>query len=288
MRMRWLGVTVLLLGMPVLASRAAAPVEGWSLRGDWQQGELLLGQAAPGTQVWFNGRKLSLTPQGEFVFGLDRDAAIEAELKVQTPGTPLAETFRYAVAPRAWDVQRVDGLPESKVNPPASALKRIERERALIAAARAQDLPLGDFAQPMQWPVLGRISGVFGNQRILNGVPKQPHYGVDVAVPTGTHLGAPLGGVVTLAEPDLYFTGGTVIVDHGHGLSSIMVHLSKLGVKTGQSVRQGDYIGDAGMTGRATGPHLHWGVYWFGARLDPQRLLPPMETLWPAKAAPAR
>lgn len=272
----------LLLWLPG-AWAAAQDGQAWSVRGQWQQGELLLGRAAPGTQVWFNGRKLSLTPQGDFVFGLDRDAPAEAELRVQTPQAPMPETFRYAVAPRAWDVQRVDGLPESKVNPPPAALKRIERERALIAAARAPDRPLENFAQPMQWPVLGRISGVFGNQRILNGVPKQPHYGVDVAVPTGTRLMAPLGGIVTLAERDLYFTGGTVIIDHGHGLSSIMVHLSKVGVKNGQALQQGEYVGDAGMTGRATGPHLHWGVYWFGARLDPQRLLPPMETLWPPK-----
>ena len=263
----------------------AVAQQGWSLRGDWQQASVLVGKAEPGTQVWFNGRKLAVSAQGDFIFALDRDEKSEAELNVQLPGSPLPETYRYPVMPRSWSVQRVDGLPDDKVTPPASEIPRIQREAWLIKSARLRELPNTDFTGAMQWPVLGRISGVFGNQRILNGVPKQPHYGVDVAVPTGTPLAAPLGGVVTLARPDFYYTGGTVIIDHGHGLSSIMVHLSKLLVKKDQVVRQGEIVAEAGMTGRATGPHLHWGVYWFGARVDAQRLVPPMPEL-PARKAP--
>lgn len=246
------------------------------MSGTWQQGTVVQGRATPGTQVWFNGRKLSLTPQGEFIIGLDRDEPAEAEVKVQTAKDPMPITYRYGVLKRPWDIQRVDGLPDDKVNPPASALPRIQREQKMIREAHVADLPRGEFAQQMQWPVLGRISGVFGNQRILNGVPKQPHYGTDVAVPTGTKIMAPLGGVVVLAEPDLYYTGGTIMIDHGHGLSTIMVHLSKLLVKQGEEVQQGQTIAESGMTGRATGPHLHWGVYWFNSRIDGQTMVPTM------------
>ncbi|MBV8062476.1 MAG: M23 family metallopeptidase, partial [Nevskia sp.] len=160
------------------------------------------------------------------------------------------------------------------VNPPPETERRIADEAALIKAAHERDSAIDDFEQPFMWPCQGRVSGVFGSQRILNGTPKQPHYGVDLAVPTGTPVLAPAGGVVALAQPDLYFTGGTLIIDHGHGLSSVLVHLSRLLVQPGQRVERGQRIALSGMTGRATGPHLHWGVYWFGAHLDAQRLVP--------------
>lgn len=260
----------------ILAALLALPAAALELQGSWQQGSLVFGKAEPGTQVWFREHRLRVSPQGEFVLGLDRDEPAEAELKVQAPGEPMPQLFRYGVAPREWKVQRIDGLPPDKVEPPSAVQARIEREQLLLNAARALDTDHQGFSQPFAWAATGRISGVFGSQRILNGTPKQPHYGVDVAVPTGTPIRAPADGVVSLAERDLYFTGGTLMIDHGHGVSSIMVHLSELKAKVGDVVKQGDVVALSGMTGRATGPHLHWGINWFRSRIDPQTLLPPM------------
>jgi murein DD-endopeptidase MepM/ murein hydrolase activator NlpD len=138
--------------------------------------------------------------------------------------------------------------------------------------------------------VQGRVSGVFGSQRIYNGTPKSPHSGLDVAAAQGTPVRAPAAGVVTLAEPDLYLTGGTVLLDHGHGVSSNFLHFSRIDVHVGQRVAQGDVLGLVGMTGRATGPHMHWGMSWFGVRVDPRLLLPPATPREPpsAGATPSR
>ncbi|HZR36679.1 MAG TPA: M23 family metallopeptidase [Nevskia sp.] len=249
-----------------------ALADAYTLRGDFEQGAVVFGSTDPAATVEFNGRRLLLTAKGGFVFGFDRDAGPDAALSVALPGQP-AQVKHYAVRRREWEIQRIEGLPPKLVNPPPETAQRIAAEAKLIKAAHERDSAIDDFAEPFVWPSRGRISGVFGSQRILNGTPKQPHYGVDVAVPTGTPVVAPAGGVVALAEPDLYFTGGTLIIDHGHGLSSVLVHLSKLLVRPGERVRQGQRIALSGMTGRATGPHLHWGVYWFGEHVDAQRLV---------------
>ncbi|HSW11434.1 MAG TPA: M23 family metallopeptidase [Solimonas sp.] len=274
--MRALRFLLLSCLLGVNATVAASQDDGPRLRGSWQQGSLVFGQVEPGTQVWFGERALRVSPQGGFVIGLDRDEPAEVELRLQGQGDAAPRSLRYAVAPRVWKIQRIDGLPPDKVEPPAAVLARIEREQQLLNAARDIDSEQDGYRQAFAWAAQGRISGVFGNQRILNGIPKQPHYGVDVAVPTGTRIRAPADGVVSLAEPDLYFTGGTLMIDHGHGVSSIMVHLSKLQVRVGDAVKQGDVVALSGMTGRATGPHLHWGIGWFRSRVDPQTLLPPM------------
>lgn len=262
------------LGACAEAALAAAG-DGYTLRGDFEQGAVVFGHTDPAATVTLDGRRLLLTPQGDFVFGFDRDAGPDAVLDLKLPGR--AEVSRhYAVRKRDWEIQRIEGLPPKLVNPPPETEQRIAAEAKLIKAAHERDSAIGDFAEPFLWPAQGRVSGIFGSQRILNSTPKQPHYGVDVAVPIGTPVKAPAGGVVALAEPDLYFTGGTVIVDHGHGLSSVLVHLSKLLVKPGERVERGQVIALSGMTGRATGPHLHWGVYWFGAHVDALRLAGPM------------
>lgn len=265
-----------LLAAAVLAlcagAAAAAPELPVTLRGAFEQGAVVFGKADPAATVTLDGRKLLLTSRGEFVFGFDRDAGPDAELRVTLPGK-AGVVKHYTVRKRDWQIQRIEGLPPQLVNPPPETEQRIAAEAKLIAAAHERDTAIDDFAQPFQWPAKGRVSGIFGSQRILNGVPKQAHYGVDVAVPTGTPVHAPEGGIVALAEPDLYFTGGTLIVDHGHGLSSVVVHLSKLLVKPGDRVQRGQVIALSGMTGRATGPHVHWGVYWFGAHVDAQRLV---------------
>ncbi len=266
------------LALCVYAAAFSAPAgaadPGYTLRGEFEQGGAVFGHTDPAAAVSFGGRQLSLTPAGEFVFGFDRDAAPDVELSVTLPGS-AATVQHLSVRKRDWSIQRIDGLPPTLVNPPDETSQRIAAEAAEIAAAHQRDTPIDDFTGRFDWPARGRVSGVFGSQRILNGTPKQPHYGVDVAVPVGTPVHAPAGGIVALAEPDLYFTGGTIIVDHGHGLSSVVVHLSKLLVKPGDRVRRGQLIALSGMTGRATGPHVHWGVYWFDAHLDAQRLLAP-------------
>lgn len=265
-----------LLSTPLAFADGVESKVPFTLKGEWRQGSMLLGSTIPGNQVWFNGRALSVSPDGDFVFGLDRDEAPDAEIKVQTSPQSPPQVWSYKVAKRAWSVQRIDGLPQDKVEPPAAVTARIEREAVLLNAARERDTPQTGFRQNFEWAAKGRISGVFGNQRILNGIPKQPHYGVDVAVPTGTPITAPADGVVSVAEANLYFTGGTIMLDHGQGVSSIMVHLSALKVKVGDAVKQGDVVALSGATGRATGPHLHWGINWFRSRIDPQTMLPAM------------
>ena len=265
----------LLLPVFTLASESGHPAP-FELKGDWKQGSLLLGKIAPGSKVWFNGRALSLTPAGDFVFGLDRDEKDRAELKAQLPDERAPTTYRYAVAKRDYDIQRLNGLPQGMVTPSPELEARILNDQRRVGATRKIDSRELGFVQPFVWPCEGRVSGVFGSQRILNGVPEQPHYAVDVAVPTGTPVKAPADGVITLADTDFYLTGGTLVIDHGHGLASTMIHLSKLLVKQGDHVKQGQVIAESGMTGRATGPHLHWGVSWFNARVDAALLVPPM------------
>jgi len=254
------------------APAAEPPVE---LRGEWKQGGVILGKAAPGSTASFNGRPLRVSPDGLFLVGLDRDEQPRALLVVARPG---AATFRreFEVASRAYDIQRLDGLPDPMVTPPPEAQARIAQDLAQVRAARARDTERQDFAGTFIWPIVGRISGVFGSQRILNGQPKQPHYGVDVAVPIGTPVRAPAAGVVSLAVADMYYTGGTLMIDHGHGLTSTLMHLDKVLVKAGDEVKQGQVVAQSGMTGRATGPHLDWRVSWFEARVDAQLLAGPM------------
>jgi len=256
------------------ASAPAAAGPALELTGEWRQGNLILGRTDPGAAVSFNGRKVRVSPEGLFVIGLDRDEPPKAVLQVALAGSVAKREF--AVEPRAYDIQRIDGLPPSQVTPPAAALKRIEQDLRQVREARGRDSARTDFAAGFVWPALGRLSGFYGSQRILNGQPRQPHFGVDVAVPVGTPVRAPAGGIVTLAVPDMYYTGGTLMIDHGHGLSSAFLHLHKLLVKEGQTVAQGDLIAEVGATGRATGPHLDWRVSWFDSRVDPQLLAGPM------------
>ncbi|TXH04176.1 MAG: M23 family metallopeptidase [Nevskiaceae bacterium] len=266
-----------LLLMAALTFAGGAAADGddaklpFTLQGDWRQGALLIGHTVPGNQVWFNGRALSVSPDGDFVFGLDRDEPAQAELKVQLPGA-APQVYRYAVEKRQYEIQNINGLPPKMVNPPPAVQQRIANDQRLAREARQHDSPRRDFLQRFIWPCAGPISGVYGSQRILNGEPKQPHYGVDVAVPVGTPVRAPAGGVISLAEKDMYFTGGTLMIDHGQGVASAFLHLSKLLVKVGDVVQQGQVIALSGKTGRATGPHLDWRMNWFESRIDAQQL----------------
>jgi hypothetical protein len=269
MRMRWLVAPIVLLwGL-------AAPAQGLQLEGSFVQGGLVRGQVPPGSEVRFAGRQLRIDHEGRFLLGFGRDEASGQELTVRYPdGSEF--TRRLEIAERDYRIERIDGLPPRQVTPSEEDLVRIEADALLIEAAQTRDSAAPGVAQAFVWPVTGRISGIYGSQRILNGEPRRPHRGVDVVAPAGTPIGAMAGGVVSLAAPDLYFTGGTVMIDHGHGLHSIYAHLSEVGVAVGHVVRQGETIGRVGATGRVTGAHLHWGVFWFERAIDPALLVMPM------------
>ncbi|MFC0336850.1 Peptidase family M23 [Kushneria avicenniae] len=237
-----------------------------------QQGSMVIGRVPPGSQVVHAGRTLGVTDYGTVVFGIGRDATGNSEVSVTPPGEP-ARTVDIRVTPRDFPVERINGVPPKTVSPPPEIAERIRREQAGVSQARTRDERITDFTEDFIWPVKGRISGRFGNQRIYNGTPGSAHSGMDIAAATGTPVKAPAGGIVTFANPDLYLTGGTVLIDHGYGISSNFLHLSKLDVKVGDRVAQGDVIGEVGATGRATGPHLHWGMNWFDTRIDPLLVL---------------
>jgi len=218
---------------------------------------------------------LRVNPEGVFVAGFAREAGAQAELRVRHADGRM-EQRSLPLRSREFRIQRIDGLPERKVTPTAADLQRIRSEQAKVRKARAPDNDRTDFLQDFIWPLTGRISGVYGSQRVLNGKPRRPHFGVDVARPTGTLVRAPADGVVVLAEDDLFFSGGTLIIDHGMRVNTSYLHLSELLVGIGDKVRQGDLIGRVGATGRATGVHLHWGANVGDVRIDPALLVPPM------------
>jgi len=236
------------------------------------QGALVIGKVPAGSQVRYAGRTLRATPYGSVAFGVGRDEAGPLAVTVERADGTTATT-RIAVDLRDWPVERVDGVPPKTVEPPPAIAERIRREQARVAATRDRDGDNVDFAAAFAQPIQGRISGRFGRQRVYNGKPGAPHSGLDVAAPAGTPVQAPAGGIVTFADPDLYLTGGTLVLDHGHGISSTFLHLSRIDVAVGDRVEQGAVIGAVGATGRATGPHLHWGMNWFDVRIDPQLVL---------------
>jgi murein DD-endopeptidase MepM/ murein hydrolase activator NlpD len=239
------------------------------------QGGLVFAEASAGTRAALDGRALRVSAEGRFVFGFGRDHGAGATLSLVAPdGARLAQELR--VEPRKFDVQRIDGLPPRMVEPDEKDLERIKADQQLIARARARDTAEALWRGSWIWPVVGRISGVYGSQRILNGQPRRPHYGVDVAMPTGTPVVAPADAIVSVAHADMYFTGGTIILDHGHGVGSLYAHLSALDVVEGQRVARGERIGRIGATGRVTGAHLHWGMTWYAVHVDPALVVPPM------------
>ena len=253
------------LALPALVlARPAAAVE-W--RGAASQGALLLGQGAAGQRLMLDGQPVRVSPGGLFVLGFGRDHGPSATLSVNGVARHIP------VARREWDVQNITGLPPAQVTPDAAALERIRTERERLAAVRGLDSTRVDFAQGFAWPARGRISGVFGSQRVLNGQPRQPHYGLDVAGPVGTPILAAASGVVTLAA-EFHFFGKLMVLDHGHGVNTLYAHLSAMDLREGDEVRQGQRMGAMGATGRVTGPHLHFSLGWYRLWLDPQPLLP--------------
>lgn len=255
--------------------------QGGLLRGRVPVGSRLLLRDKDPTQL---AREVLVGNEGQVILGAGRDEAGPLQLQLVLPDGSNCE-MRVEVGRREWRLERVEGVPESTVNPPPAIAARIEREQAAVTRARERDDAREDFDTDFAWPLTGRISGVYGSQRIYNGTPKSPHSGLDVAAAKGTPVLAPAAGIVSFAKPDLYLTGGTILVDHGHGLSSSFLHLSRLDVSVGDRVEKGQRIGLVGATGRATGPHMHWGLNWFGTRLDPQLLVDPLKN--PAASASA-
>jgi murein DD-endopeptidase MepM/ murein hydrolase activator NlpD len=259
----------------LFALQAAPQAAEVTLKGPFIQGGLIFGQAQPGAKASLDGRPLRMTADGRFIFGFGRDAAAKATLEVAAPDGSVT-TQELEIGRRDYDIQRIDGIAKDYVSPPEEVLARIRADSEAAAKARAADRPETDFDSGFTWPALGPISGVYGSQRILNGEPRQPHYGVDIAGPVGTPVTAPADGVITLAHPDMYFSGATLIIDHGHGLSSTFLHLEKIEVMEGQRVRQGEVVALMGKSGRVTGPHLDWRMNWRDERIDPTLLVPPM------------
>ena len=257
---------------PPLTLRDRGDVLGVVFPGSVSQGAMVVGKVPAGSKVRYGDRELRVTPYGSVVFGVGRDAAGPLQVQVQAPNAP-ARDISIAVTPRDWPIERINGVPPATVNPPKAIAERIEREQARVVAVRSRDDARTGFAQTFSWPVQGRISGRFGNQRVYNGTPKSPHSGMDIAAPNGTPVKAPADGMVTFADTGLYLTGGTLVLDHGHGISSNFLHLSRIDAKVGDVVKQGDIIAAVGATGRATGPHLHWGMNWFDVRIDPLLVL---------------
>jgi len=236
--------------------------------GKFIQGSFILGKTEPGSKVFIDKKKVKVTSDGYFAFGLDRDRKNNVVITINEKKI-IKKVFK-----REYKIQRIDGLEEKKVTPPEEVYERIKRENKWIGEARAIESDLDFFKNKFINPLENAIvTGVYGSQRILNGKPKWPHYGIDFAAKEGTEIKAMLDGVVTLAESDLFYTGGTLIFDHGHGISTLYMHMKTLMVKKGQKVKQGEVIGTVGSTGRSTGAHLDVRLNWFQTRLDPATVL---------------
>jgi len=243
-----------------------------SFEGKFIQGHFIIGKTEPKSKIWINKKKVRVTNDGYFAFGIGRDRKYDIVITKELDGEK--KKIIKKIQKREYKIQRIDGLPEKKVTPPKEVYERIKRENKIIADARAIESDLTFFKKKFIAPLENAIiTGVYGSQRILNGKPKWPHYGIDFAAKEGTEIKAMLDGTATMVEPDLFYTGGTLIFDHGHGVSTLYMHMQKIFVKKGQRVKQGDIIGTVGSTGRSTGAHLDVRLNWFGTRLDPMTVL---------------
>ena len=240
-------------------------------KGKFLQGHFIVGITDPNAKIIIGKKEVKVSKDGYFVFGIDRDRKFDISITKIINGKK--EVITKQILKRKYNIQRIDGLEESKVTPPESVYKRIKEENNKIGEARAINSDLPFFKNQFIIPVEGIISGVYGSQRILNGKPKWPHYGIDIAAKQGTMIKSSGSGIVTMAEDDLYYTGGTIIMDHGHGISTIYSHLETIMVSVGDKINQGDIIGTVGSTGRSTGPHLDFRVNWFQTRLDPMSVI---------------
>jgi murein DD-endopeptidase MepM/ murein hydrolase activator NlpD len=270
---RNLFIAVLLCFLPLTVSAQLGKLD---LVGQTKQGGLLIGTSNMDIASAKIGSVTVPIHENKrlLVFGFGRDADSRSVLTVNfVDGTTIEREL--TIERRVYDIDEVNGVASKYVSPPESVLKRIRNDTKNVKQAREKMTFRKDFLAPIIQPAQGRISGVYGSQRVFNGVPKRPHFGLDIAAPTGTEVIAPWDGVVVLSEPDMYYSGGTLIIDHGMGITTTYIHLSKLDVAVGDEVKQGNKIAEIGATGRVTGPHLDWRMNWFSRRLDPQLLFNP-------------
>ncbi|GEA11163.1 M23 family metallopeptidase [Alteromonas sp. KUL49] len=259
------------LAFVLISSFASADDVPLTLNGKLTQGSLVRGQIPPGASVYLDDKEIKVNAQGKFVVGFEREAELEHTFAVVTEsGSRFVREF--TLTERTYDIQRIDGLAQNMVSPPHAVLERIRRDGANVSKARSMVTDIDAVFTRFVWPAKGPITGVYGSQRVLNGVPKRPHFGVDVGGPTGTPVTAPAPGTVTLAD-DLYYSGNTVILDHGMGVFSTFLHLDTIAVSVGDKIKVGDAIGTIGETGRATGPHLDWRINLGTMRLDPETIV---------------
>ena len=256
----------------VLSTVFASAASATDLQGTPAQGGMVWGQVEAGSELVLDGTKIKVGPSGNFVFGFSRDATGSAKLVTLRPdGSREEQTIN--IAQRTFDIERVEGLPPKTVTPPPEWAARRKVETGRVRSARAENtndlLWLAGFKKPAE----GRFSGFYGSQRILNGKPRSPHYGLDIAAPVGTPIYAPAGGTVRLAASDFLLEGGIIIIDHGFGVTSTLFHMNSVDVKEGAEVARGERIGTVGAKGRANGPHVDWRVNWRTVRLDPLLLI---------------
>jgi murein DD-endopeptidase MepM/ murein hydrolase activator NlpD len=265
--MRWVAFVFLLF---------ASPLYGASFSGKPIQGGFMIGTAPEAKEIFLDGRPLPLTRGGKFILGFGRDYKNKAILKIKTK--IATKEIVLKIKQRIYDIQSIDGIDEKKVTPPPSAWPQIKKESRMKAAARQKLSSTFGWEEKFIWPMNGQITGVYGSQRVLNGKPKRPHYGIDIAAPAQSLVVAPAAGTITLTGEDFYFEGGLIFLDHGFGLSSAFLHLGKVLVRQGQKVQQGDVIAHSGNSGRSTGAHLDWRIKWHKQNLDPRLVVGYLDT----------
>ena len=243
-----------------------------NLQGNFIQGGLVKGNIFPNKVIKFENKILLKDTNGKFVFGFGRDYKENSYLEVKISEKKwLKKSFK--IKKQTYNTQYINGLQKKMVTPPKSFYDRIKKENKSIKLIRNLNTEVNFIFQEFILPTKGIVTGVFGSQRILNGKPRRPHYGIDIAASKGTSVIAPIDSIVRMAEKDLYFTGGTIILDHGHGVTSVYSHLSLININVGDKVIKGQKIAEVGSSGRSTGPHLDWRVNWFNQRLDPALLI---------------